>query len=194
MSDFQAILLEGLFYDSEEPYPDANGVLRDGFNDLLVRPDSGAVVSVYKTLKPLIGQRVQFAVHQLPNNPPDMTRWGGGSCFWQEAGRCPFGHHENPHMLFNVSGQGFLVYDLDHTSGSGGWWLERADGGKEMLPLAHALLGHRGRVASATAMSVEQMRDSLMASGDLDDIEGIGNRVNDLKDLLAGLGRAVKGD
>ena len=195
MSDFQAILLEGLFYASEEPFPDAHGVLRDGFNDLLVRPDSGPVKSVYATLKPFIGQKVQIAVHQLPNNPPDMTRWGGGSCFWQEAGgHCPFGHHENPHTLFNVSGQGFLIYDLDHSKGSGGWWLGRPDGGKEMLPLSHALLGHRGRVATATAMTVEELRDSLMESGDLGSIEGIGNRVNDLKDLIAGLGRAVKGD
>jgi hypothetical protein len=194
MKDFQAILLEGLFYPSEDPYPDANGVLRDGFNDLLVKPDSGPVQSVYETLKPFIGERVQIAVHQLPDSPPNLARWGGGSCFWQDAGHCPFGHHEHPHRLFNVSGQGFLIYDLDHGKSEGGWWLEEPNGNRLMLPLALALTGHRARVATATALSVEEMRDALAASGELDSIEGIGNRVSDLKDLVSGLGQAIKGD
>lgn len=194
MPEFNAILLEGVFYTSDEPYPDSNGVVRDGWASLLVQQEGGAPESVYETLRPFVGQRVQIAVHHLPDMPPNPTLWGGGSCLWQNAGHCPFGHHQNPFQLFNVSGQGFLEYDLDHTKGEGGWWLTKLDGGREMLPLQHVLAGHRGRIACATAMTVEEMRDALIASGQFDSIDALGQRVGDLRDLVAGISKATKGE
>jgi hypothetical protein len=193
VSDFRAILLEGVFYLSDEPYPDSKGILRPGFNDLLVQPDQGPPGSIYAAIRPFLDGRVQIAVHQLPNMPPDLTRWGGGSCLWMGAGLCPFGHHKEPFRLFNVSGDGFLRYDLDHGRSEGGWWLDRPDGAREILPLAMAMAGHRGRVAVATAMTVEQMRDAVMSSGDLNSVEALGRRAEDLRDLVAGLSKIAGG-
>ena len=194
MSEFKAILLEGLFFLSEDPYPDSQGLIKAGFTNLMVQTDDGLVKSVYDTLRPFVGERVQLASHHLPNNPPDVSLWGGGSCFWEPSGQCPFGHHERPQALFNVSGEGILEYDLNHSKGSGGWWLLRPDGTRDMLPFAHALRGHRSRVAVATLMTVDQMRDSLLASGALDTVEGLGKKVTELKDLVERLDQTLKED
>lgn len=189
--DFHAILLEGLFFLSEDPYPDSKGRLRPEVTDLQVITPGGAKKSVYATLRPLVGQRVYFAGHHVPPNPPDPARWGGGACYWQPAALCPFGHHKNPHRLFNLTAQGVLVYDLDFESASGGWWIHADDGGKVILPLSMALPGHAGRVLGATDMSVEQMRDAAMKGGI--NVEGLGQRITDLQDLLGELGHVVKG-
>lgn len=190
--DFQAILLEGLFFLAEEPYPDSNGQVRPEFKDLLVQTPGGDKKSVYAALQPLVGQRVYVAAHHVPSNPVDPTKWGGGSCFWQPAARCPFGHHVNPHSLYNLTAEGTLVYDLDFQAGAGGWWVHGNDGGRHMLPWAVVLPGHTGRVAAATAMSVEQMRDSVLASGV--NVEGLGERATELRDLVVDLGKVVKGN
>lgn len=189
MKDFQAILLEGVFYTSEEIYPDSKGQISEGFCDLRVQ---GQKKSVYETLASFVGQRVRIAIHQLPEMPPDLLRWGGGSCLWQDAGHCPFGHHETPHRIYNVSGEGILLYDLDHKANSGGWWIQRFDGVQEILPLAHALVGHRGRVACATVLTVEEMRDAVTNAGDFGTVEGLGRHVEDLRELVAGLNKVIK--
>jgi len=194
VSEFQAILLEGLFYTSDSPYPDAKGEVRAGFNDLMVRRDTGSPVSVYDTLLPLVGERIQFSTHHLPSMPPDINRWGGGPCFWEDVGHCPFGHHETPGRLFNIAGEGILSYDLNHATGSGGWWLDKFDGTRTMLPLSWALVGHRGRVAAATTLSVEQMRESLLSSGRGGDIEALGAKITDLRDLMEQLSKTMGGD
>lgn len=194
MSEFNAILLEGIFYHGDNPYPDAHGVVRDGFRDLLVAPSAGATQSVYEALKPLVGRRVQLAVHHVPNMPIDPTRWGGGCCHWETLGDCPFGHRRNPTSLYNVADSGVLVYDLDHSSASGGWWLETFDGNRIMLPLAHVLPGHYGRVAAATLDAVDEMRDALAELGQLGSVEEIVSKATDLQGVLDRLRTLVKED
>jgi hypothetical protein len=201
MGEFQAILLEGLFFLSANPNPDSQGVVRPGFNDLIVQTPTGER-SVYATLRPLVGQRVYFAAHHVPSEPIDASRWGGGSCHWQPASghqddparwqptpRCPFGHHEHPTRLLNLVAQGVLAYDFDHATCTGGWWVDCADGSRVILPWLH-LVGHTARVAAATMMAAEQMRDAAMASGM--DVEGLGTQVADLRDLVMDLSRIVK--
>lgn len=192
MSEFNAILLEGIFYTTEEPYPDSNEAVRQGFGDLRVAPSSGENQSLYDTLKPLIGRRVQLAFHHVPNMPIDPTRWGGGCCHWESYGRCPFGHHQEPTKLFNLAASGVLVYDLDHTKASGGWWLEQFDGTRVMLPFAHVLPGHYGRVAAATLDAVDDMRSALEQLGELGSVEDIVGKATDLQAVLDRLTSLVK--
>jgi len=194
MAGFHPVLLEGVFYFSEDPYPDSNGELHDGFMDLMVAPPHGAPQSVYKALEPLIGQRVQLAMHHVPPMPIDATRWGGGSCLLEPTGYCPFGHHNDPNRMFNLAMDGVLVYDMDHKKGEGGWWLQTFDGKKTMLPLTHVLLGHRGRIAAASITAVEEMRDALEATGNLAAVEDLGQKANDLQDLLSRLKQVVQED
>ena len=182
--EFQAILLEGIFFLGTDPYPDSNGETREGFCDLLVQEDPGKPSrSVYDILLPLVGQKVQFAAHHLPSLPIDPTRWGAGSCMWQSAGHCPYGHHERPGDLFNVSVQGVLVYDLDHEKSSGDWWVEQFDGKRVPLPLALVLAGHQARIAAATVMSVEEMRSALEKAGG-GSIDALGASVSNMQELL----------
>lgn len=188
--EFQAVLLEGIFFLGTNPYPDAHGRTRDGFYDLLVQESPSKMArSAYDVLLPLVGQKVQFAAHHVPSLPIDPTRWGAGSCLWQASGSCPFGHHQNPGSLFNVSEQGVLAYDLDHEKGEGGWWIEKFDGGRVMLPLAHALSGHQARIAAATVLSVEEMRAALEEAGGVGSIDALGAKLSDVKDLLERLSK-----
>jgi len=192
MNDFQTILLEGICYLGDKAYPDSKGRTEPGFFDLLVQ-SSGGAVSVYDTLRPLVGRQVQLAVHHVPSMPIDVHRWGGGACHWEPYGRCPFGHHTTPTRMFNEAGSGVLAYDLDHETSTGGWWLEQFDGTRLMLPLAHALPGHRSRVAAATLFAVDAMRDALAGQG-LDSVESLGNRATDLRDMLEQARRMVRED
>lgn len=166
--DFHAILLEGVFY-----------VTDDG-DDLMVQPPSGEDQKVADVLEPLLDKQVQFAVHHVPPMPPDPRRWGGGACLFQPA-LCPAGHHQRPNWLYNVSGQGTLI-----RSGNG-WALEKFDGSRTELQLHLYLTGHQGRVAAATMFSVEEMRDKLAQSGNLDSVDALGSKASDLRDLLARL-------
>lgn len=189
MGEFQAILLEGLFFLTSEPYPDSMGVTQPDYTGLAVQTTSG-VRSVYDTLRPLVGQHVYFAVHHVPSDPVDVARWGGGSCLWQPAARCPFGHHEHPTRLFNLTAQGTLVYDLDHAARTGGWWVLLSDGSKVILPLVSFLPGHSARIAACSVVAAEQMRDVAMAAGM--DVVRLGQRVTELRDLVADLSQIVK--
>ncbi len=189
MGDFQAILLEGVFFLSEDPYPDSRGVELPDYRDLLVQTPTG-VRSAFATLRTLVGERVYLATHHVPSDPIDPTRWGGGSCHWQPAGICPFGHHNVPTRLFNLTAQGVLVYDLDHALKTGGWSVVGADGSHTILPLVLALPGHDGRLACATVMVAEQMRDAAMSAGL--DVESLGKRTTDLRNLVADLSKAIK--
>lgn len=163
MGGFTAILLEGIFYEEG--------------GRLVARTETGAVTSVSDVLAPLQGARVQFAVHHLPPNPPNPQRWGGGSCLWEGTGApCPAGHGEHPLFLFNIASDGVLGEE------SGTWFLDRFDGTRLPLQL-HMLVGHHGRIASATLLSVEAMRDVLGANG-VDGVADLGVRADDLREIL----------
>lgn len=157
MEKFAAHLLEGVFFLGDKPYPDAQGFVCKDFRELMVSYKNQTPVSVYPVLQALVGQEVQIAVHQCPQ--PPFTGPGLGSCLWPKG--CPYGHQNVPKQLFQLAERGVLVYDLDHEHCSGGWWIEKFDGSRVMLPLVIGLVGHHGRIAIATIMQVEKLRDVL---------------------------------
>jgi hypothetical protein len=164
-SNFHTLLLDGLFY-------------LDGNNPpgLYVKPDDGEPTSVDEALQAIQGQPVKVTIHHSPTFPINPTKWGGGSCGWQESGECPFGHHRDPGRLFTVQGEGVLTHE------AGTWWFERVQGGRESLPLANALNGHRGRILAVTLFQ----RDEQPASGDVD-IEDLTHRAQHLHGILSDL-------
>ena len=159
MPDFRACLIEGVFYDD-------------------LRCDSGQNLQV--DLQLLEGQRVRIAAHYLPSSPPDMSHPGAGSCLWP-VGKCPAGHVGNSLWLFNVTGEGVLV-----SKGGGVWGIEGASGQEQILPLGTLLPGHRARVAAASLLSVEEMRDAVAGAGLSDAVK----RVSDLQTVLKQKGRS----
>jgi hypothetical protein len=160
MADMRTLLLEGLFYISEGKL-----VTEDG-DDL------------YEQLVPFVGQDIQLAMHFLPPNPPDMTRWGGGCCMWQPA-ECPAGHHDHPDRLLNIALRGVLGRDVDR------WFIDTFEGNQVDLPFA-LLDGHHGRVAAATVIDMQAMQESL-ANITPEALETLGVRANNLRDLVSRL-------
>jgi len=153
--NFKAVLLEGVFGDSPK------GVCASG-------------KAVADELRPLVGERIRFAMHHLPPNLThlDISRWGGGSCLWQPA-PCPAGHHQDPGWLLNVTEEGTLDDQ---------WDIHRLDGTVFRLPL-ELMVGHYGRLAAATLFEVEKMRDALTID-DLATVDSLGGKIDSLRELL----------
>ena len=175
MGEFRILLIEGIFY------------INDG--RLTAKKDGDSnIIDVVEALTPFVGTEVQFAVHFLPPMPPDPKRWGGGCCLWEPSGKCPAGHHEQPGLLLNVSGRGVLRQGPDTA-----WWLDVFDGSRMELPLL-LLDGHAARVASVSVFDAEKMKESLLNAVNSDQIEALGTRAADLKELLTRLQAIVKED
>ena len=186
MDDFQAILLEGIFSVDDI--------------DWKGRPDSIDVAAIYCSsdkgkqlvtdiLDPLLGKQVQVAAHYYPPNGPegiDLGKWGGGCCLWEPYGWCFAGHHEDPQFLLNVSHMGTLAKNAE------GYYLIAFDGSWQHLPFS-LLVGHHARIAAATAIDVEKMRQSLSESDfDIDDVQEVGAKVENLKEMLGQLSKTLK--
>lgn len=155
---FDVVLLEGVFAST---------------GDLTV---DGSRVD--DTLDRFVGTRVRVAAHHLPADPVDPMRWGGGSCTYQ-PGPCPYGHHADPARMYSYTGEGVLRPDGD------GWTLTRFDGRVDRLGLS-AMAGHRGRIAVASVLDVDKMRDAVSSAGVEADL---GVRVDELRSVLDRLRR-----
>lgn len=171
--DFRTVLIEGDFYEE---------------GDTIKARSRGQIVDVGGILAPLVGEEIQMAIHYVPPNPPDPTKWGGGCCNLQETGKCPAGHDQDPYRILNVHGQG--VFRCDPTSSRCPWWLEKFDGTRQDFPL-YLLIGHHARLVAATVFDVERMRDSIGPDA-AEKVENMGVRVENLKDILERMKSALK--
>ncbi len=140
---------------------------------------------VETVLTNFVGQRVQIMAHHRPNEPHDSTRWGGGSCLFERAGHCPFGHHDAPQQLFAVQASGILRRDQD------GWSLDR---GAETLELHLSLLvGHRGQIIVLRPASDEKINERVSAlqedSLDTMPLEQLSSKLVETRDLIAEINR-----
>jgi hypothetical protein len=162
---FNLVLIEGVF-DSSARIGESNTI---------------PMTRVIGELTPLLGQQVRLAAHHLPSDPIDPTRWGGGSCAYQTAGVCPYGHHQDSTRMYSFSGEGVL----GQGPGGSGWTLTRFDGVQLQVGLGF-LEGHRGRVACAPLFDVEAMRDAVVSSGMGADL---GVRADELRSMLERLRR-----
>jgi hypothetical protein len=168
LSDFTAILVEGLFYE------------QDG--QLQIEQDDGTHVSVVETLAPVLGQRVQFAIHHLPPDGPVPGEPGAGSCRFPGGVGCPSHHDKQPNRLLSFHLEGVLRAEP--------WRIERFDGSTAPIPFV-GMPGHFGRLATATVVDVEAMRDSL-AGMDLEALAAKGLGGGDLQEVLDKLQKAMK--
>ncbi len=164
MSEFKAILVEGIFVRNE--------------GEICVQETSEIPSLVTGKLEPLLGQEVQLAVVHLPRLPLEPGKWAGGCCLWQPS-PCPVGHHINPAYLLNFTATGVLHHEGRR------WWVTGFDGKEQMLPLEQ-LEGHHGRIAAATVFHVEKAREAL-ADVDLEDIGALGVKAEELRETLANL-------
>lgn len=168
MFEFNAILVEGLFYD------------KDG--SLHIEQEGGDHVAFADVLAPVVGQRVQMALHHLPPHGIDPSRPGGGSCRFPQGKGCPAGHEKQPNRLLSFHMEGVLRADP--------WRVEKFDGSVVHIPV-RGMPGHFGRVGAATVADVDKMRDAL-AGLNVEEILGQGLGASDLEGVLERLKSALE--
>jgi len=138
MSQFHAILIEGLFYEKE--------------GSRYIEQENGEHVAWDALMEPVVDQRVQIALHHLPPHGIDLGKPGAGSCRYPAGVGCPVGHDLYPDRLLSFSKEGVLRNDP--------WRIELFDTTWVLIPLG-GMIGHFGRVGAATVFDVEKMRASL---------------------------------
>lgn len=139
MSEFRAILVAGLFHTQD-------GVLH-------IEQDGGEHVSLDTVLSPVVGERVQLALHHLPPHGIQPSEPGAGCCRFPGGKGCPVQHDQNPDRLLSFCKEGVLR--------RGPWRLEQSDGSVSVLPLA-GMPGHYGRVGAATVVDLAEMREQMV--------------------------------
>lgn len=165
MSDFKAFLLEGLFYE------------QDG--DFYV-DQSSEHVSVREVLTPLLGQRVQFALHHAPLHGIRAEVPGAGTCQYPLGRGCPVRHDLKPNYLLSFHLDGVLRLDP--------WRVDTFEGKEVHIPW-EGMVGHYGRLAVATIVDVEKMLDTL-AGINVESLNAMGVDTRDLGRLLERLRQA----
>lgn len=168
-SSFNTLYLEGHFKLSQ--------------GQSIVRKDNGEEVCLLDILKPLLNHRVHFAIHHLPPKGIEADKPGLGSCFHPDGKGCPAKHATHPHRL--------LSFHLDGTLKSNPLRVVKLDGIEVPVPLA-GMYGHYGRLAAATILDIDQMRDSLKDL-DLESMAPNGVPAEDLKKLLGQLTQNLDG-
>lgn len=163
MTTFHAVLVEGLFFLE-------NGALH-------IEKDNGEKVALATVLQPLVGQRVQFALHHLPPHGIQAGQPGAGSCRFPGGVGCPVQHDQHPDRMLSFHMEGVLHADP--------WRMEKFDGSVSVIPV-QGMTGHYGRVGGATILDVEAMRDAV---GPLAFISGVSHDV--LEKMVASLNRKV---
>jgi len=138
VSDFKAILIEGLFY------------ARDG--NLCVEDDDGNHSTVDAILTPMLDKQVQLAVSHLPPHGIEADQPGAGCCRYPGGVGCPVEHDQFPTRLLSFHKEGVLRSDP--------WRIDQFDGSSSRIPF-RGMPGHFGRLASATIVDVEAMREKL---------------------------------
>lgn len=142
MAQFQAALVEGLFFWE-------NGTIH-------IEKDGGERVALATVLQPLVGHRVQFALHHLPPHGLQSDQPGAGSCRFPGGVGCPVQHDQHPDRMLAFHLEGVLQADP--------WRLLKFDGSIVAVPV-QGMPGHYGRVAGATVIDVDAMRDALNRKG-----------------------------
>ena len=107
-----------------------------------------SAVPIEQQLKDMVGNQVQFAMHQLPSMPLDPAKRGLGSCLVE--GKCPVGHDDGNWELYNVTAQGVLR--------DSPWRIEQFDGTEVALRFDW-MAGHVGRMACASLTQLESLRE-----------------------------------
>lgn len=165
MTDDKAhlIVLSGVFYMDDA--------------DLMVADEENGAVRISDALSEVKGKLVSFVAHHCPPDPPDESRWGGGSCLLERTGYCPAGHHERPRWLYEHSATGRLE------ESESGWWLTKP-GGERVQVVLSLLVGHHGQVVVTALPDIESLQGEVQEEMKNPTIEGIQDKIEKMRNLL----------
>ena len=166
MPDFKALLQEGLFYERAGSF--------------FIEQADGTHTDVRALLTPLEGLRVQFALHYLPPNGIQAGEPGAGSCRYPQGRGCP---------IHGAQWDRMLSFHLEGVLGSSPWRITKFDGLAVRVPF-EAMPGHFGRLAVATVLDIESMRDALSRQGPGAQVQGVG--AGDLQQILERLRKQME--
>lgn len=157
---------------------------READGTLMVADEFEGTRDVETILRKFVGEHVRILAHHLPTQPHDSSRWGGGSCLFEAAGHCPFGHHEDPRQLFTLSVSGQLSED-------GGWCAKMGD---DVAGLhLNLLVGHRSQLVLVRPADVAAIDERIrnVHEGDPKDLtmDELLTKLTDARDLLADINR-----
>ena len=143
---------------------DLLGVFYQEGPKLLVADEFEGARDVGTVLAQFENQEVRVLVHHRPREPHDPTRWGGGCCFHEPSGTCPFGHHDRPDSLYTFNAVGILKRDGTD------WYLEKDEGTKAEIYTSF-LIGHRSQIVVTSIPDVSEI-DEKIRSFDPSSLEG----------------------
>ena len=151
----------------EQPYKglqvvDLIGVFYEEDTRLMVADEYDGAQDVLEVLEPLMRYELRILAHHRPVEPVDEERWGGGCCFYESSGFCPFGHHEDPANLYTFNAVGKLRVE--------GQKLFVDDGEESKECLVHFLVGHRSQIVITSIPDLDEL-DEKVKSFDPSNIE-----------------------
>lgn len=161
---------------------DLIGVFYEEDGRLMVADEFDGAQDVLKVFEPLEGQQLRLLAHHRPIEPMDKERWGGGCCFFEKYGQCPFGHHEKPLDLYSFNAVGNL----------------RVEGMRMLIDtpeedtsevLVNLLTGHRSQIVVTSIPNLEDLAEKVK-SFDPSNIknptfEDLTDRLSELRNFLS---------
>lgn len=169
-----------------EPYKglqvvDLIGVFYEEDGHLFVADEFDGAVDVAKALEPVMGDELRLLAHHRPAEPMDKERWGGGCCYLENTGHCPFGHHEKPLDLYTFNAVGVLRVEGVKM------YIDTGDeGSKEVL--VDFLTGHRSQIVITTIPKIEEIKEKVKSfdPSNIENptLENLTERLSELRDFL----------
>jgi len=153
---------------------------RDG-DRLMVADELEGTRDVDKILSAFEGHEVRLLAHHRPPDVPLRDRWGAGCCLLENTGRCHYGHHDDPGLLFAFDSVGVLRREKDD------WIVERSDG-ERLRVYVNFLVGHRSQVVVTSIPDLESIDEKIKSfdPSNLDptNLEDLTGRLHEIREFL----------
>jgi hypothetical protein len=164
----QVVDLIGVFYEQE--------------GRLWVADEFDGALDVFEALAPVMNGEMRLLAHHRPVEPMVKERWGGGCCFLENIGHCPFGHHENPLDLYTFNSVGSLRVEGMKV------FIDTREGKTEEC-LIGFLAGHRSQIVATSIPNLEEL-DEKVKSFDPSNIENptlenLTERLSELREFMS---------
>jgi hypothetical protein len=153
---------------------------RDG-GRLMVADEFDGTRDVDEVLRGFEGHEVRLLAHHRPPEPPLRERWGAGCCLLENTGRCHYGHHDDPRLLFTFDSVGILRR-------VGEDWAVEKMGGERLRVHIGFLVGHRSQVVATSIPNLEDIDEKIRSfdPSDLDptSLEDLTGRLGEIRDFV----------
>lgn len=160
---------------------DALGAFYRDAGRLMVADEFEGTRDVDEILRRFEGHEVRLLAHHRPPDFPLRDRWGAGCCLLENTGRCHYGHHDDPRLLFTFNAAGVLRREGDD------WVVEKSDG-ERLRAHVNFLVGHRSQIVVTSMPDLEGIDEKIRSfdpsnldPSNLDELTG---RLQELRDFL----------